>query len=318
MKPSFDMVNQHTDSDSDFMTEEEIKKNLKGIGKKRSPGKNRGRSRDIGKSDDVDPTPWIEPDHDIHQNPTQHVGHNHEFTYMHMEPVHKNQIYVKPGKVGSKRYHYSCDLLTDKWWEWFLKTPSSVNAFTNPGPYQDRLSKGVTNGFLFKDVDIKGEEIYVYFAAASAFQDNEVRTIVMNERAPLLVPVYNMSASEQDYPSLMQGVSEASKPKVLTDLILNDLRDVTHLSASFDGNIIEGCCVVRQKPFEITNIPKDNVHGIPEEKLQPPDHSIVTCHGGFWLLIRKEKLSSGDHLIRFSARSKNYEIAAKLFINVVA
>ena len=140
----------------------------------------------------------------------------------------------------------------------------------------------------------------------------------MNERAPLLVPVYNMSASEQDYPSLMEGVSNASKPKVLTDLILNDLRDVTHLSASFDDNPIEGCCVVRQKPFEITHIPKDNVHGIPEEKLQPPDHSIVTCHGGFWLLIRKEKLDSGDHLIKFSARSKNYEISAKLFINVVA
>jgi hypothetical protein len=286
---------------NDFMNEEEIQKNLKNkiqknlrrfAGKKILAGIKERRVEGI----EGDPLPWIEPDEDKNHMRTQHGKSKHRFTYRHMEPLDK------------ETKHYTCNTLTDKWFEWFLKTPASISAFTNPSQsYQDTSLLGGRNAFFFQD---KAYKVSVYFAAASPFQEPDIRTITMTKQAPLLVPVYNMSASTEDHPS-------KRREEKLKELIIEDLSGIIQLRAWFDRIPIEGCCVIRQKRLRVTNVPTDNVIGIPEDRLLKADHSIETCHGGYWLLIRKEKLTPGDHLLEFSALSKNYEMDAKMIINVL-
>ncbi len=288
-------------NDEDFMDEEKIQTNLKG-GINKNKDKLRatlnGRTILVGtKEIDIDklkgdPLPWIRPDHDL--TPQEHK-HKHEFTYPHSE------------RLGEKRT-YDCDMLTDEWYKWHLRTPASISAFTNPSQsYEDTSLLGGRNAFLFQDKD---NGISVYFAAASPFQEPDIRTITMTEQVPLLVPVYNMSASTEDQPS-------KGTPQGLTELIVEDLSGILELRAWFDRNPIEGCCVIRQSPLEVTNVPTENVIGIPEDRLLKSAHSIKTCHGGYWLLIKEDKLTPGDHLLEYLAISKNYELNVKMLINVL-
>lgn len=288
----------------DFMNEQEIQKNLKKriqenrnrLAKKNAErriwaGTKEKRIEDMNR--EGDPLPWIEPDDDENNVITQHGKTKHEFTYRHMEPLDKEE-------------KYTCDTLTDKWFEWFLRTPASISTFTYPSQsYEDTSLLGGRNAFLFHDNDTS-----VYFASATPFQEPDVTTITMTNQAPLLVPLYNMSASTEDHPS--KGTEEELK-----ELIIEDLSGIIQLRAWFDRVPIEGCCVIRQKRLRITNIPTDNVIGIPEDRLLKSNHSIETCHGGYWLLIKKEKLTPGDHLLEFMAYSKNYEMAAKILINAL-
>jgi hypothetical protein len=302
-------------SNEHFMSETMIKEKLEGgirrnkedlaqrlTGKKLLVGFREKRFEDL---DEGDPLPWIEPDEEENQDqyPTSHGKDNHEFTYRHMEHLDTEGV-------------YSCNLLTDKWFEWFLRTPATASTFTNPsGSYPSTSLLGGRNAFLFQDKqrlfkDDVRTPLSVYFAAAAPFQDPpDIRTITMTEKAALLVPVYTMSASPQDHPSM--------DTDALKQLIIEDLAGVIQLRAWFDRIPIEGCCVIRQSRLRLTNIPTDNVIGIPEKELLESGYSIETCHGGYWLLIRKKVLTAGDHLLEFMAYSKNYEIAAKILINVL-
>jgi hypothetical protein len=303
------------ESNEHFMSERMIKYNLEqGIlknkqnlakrlaGKKLLTGFRERTFEDL--KDEGDPLPWIEPDEDENHNPTLHAKDKHEFTYRHMESL-------------DKEGEHTCNTLTDKWFEWFLRTPASASAFTNPSEsYPGTSLLGGRNAFLFQDSDhsFKDDDdntkLSVYFAAASPFQEPaDIRTITMTEKAALLVPVYTMSASTQDHPSM--------DTEKLKQLIIEDLSGVIQLRAWFDRIPIEGCCVIRQSRLSLANIPSDNVIGIPEKKLIESHYSMETCHGGYWLLIRKEKLTAGDHLLEFTAYSRNYEIAAKILINVL-
>jgi len=221
----------------------------------------------------------------------------HEFTYRHHDMI-------PPGNS------YYCDTIVDKWFEWFLRTPASVNPFTNPrDSYQDIELSAHKNVFLFNSKNTR-----VYFTTVSPFQTPDLKTIIMTERLPLLVPVYNMLASSQFHPSLETDAE-------LTELITTDLAGVRgeKVEAKFDGTPFHGCCVIRKKSLTVTNVPKDNVMGIPEERLKDqPSSAVQICHGGFWLLIKEEKFTPGDHLLYFKAESKNYEIEAKILISVLS
>lgn len=319
----------NTSHHGDFMNEHEIQDALKGkieanrksfagkyltIGAKKKiviSDEASGDSKDTGSKKEGNPLPsqkegnplpWIEPDEDPRSNTTKHEDKKHQFTYAHMEPLDKQ------GK-------YTCDTLTDKWYEWHLKTPASISAFTNPSQsYEDQTLLGGANAFLFTDnthtFKDNGDKFSVYFAAASPFHEPDIRTITMLKQVPLLVPVYNMSASPQDHPSM-------NTDDELKDLIIKDLSGIIEINASFDREPIEGCCVIRKKRLHVPNVPTDNVIGIPEDRLIQSGNTIETCHGGYWLLIKKDKLTPGDHLLDFSAISKNYELNVKILINVL-
>lgn len=304
-------------NDEDFMDEYEIRDSLKDkIVENRGNLRERLRGRRISvgsrertiedENSEGDPLPWIEPDHDANQHRVTPHGEDkerHEFTYLHMESLDKDG-------------YYTCDTLTDKWYEWHLKNPASISGFTNPSHSYEGRSAFLfqDNDRYFKDTkdtkDTDEKRISVYFGVASPFQDPpDFRTITMVKQVPILVPVYNMSASTEDYTSIKTDDD-------LKKLIIDDLSGIIEIKASFDRIPIEGCCVIRKKRLSITNIPIDNVNRVPEDRMLEHGNSIRTCHGGYWLLIRKNKLTSGEHLLEFSAVSKNYEVNAKILINV--
>jgi hypothetical protein len=222
----------------------------------------------------------------------------HGVTYPHHDPI--------SGKKRQGKAIFNCDTITDEWFKWFFTVPGSMSPSANPGKlYGDRNSQGDRNIFLF---DQNG--VAVYFAAISPFQNPDVRTITLTRPAPLLVPVYNVSASLESYPTI-RGVSDLAK------MVKYDLSGVhgETFSAKFDQyDDLYGCCVVRENPLTIAGVPAENIFGIPEERLRKSNWTTQTCHGGFWLLIKEKYLTPGDHLLAFDAQSINYEVSARIHI----
>lgn len=235
-------------------------------------------------------------------------GRKNDFEKWYKPHAHHVMTYGHHDKIG--KGNYDCDSITDEWFKWFLTNPVPYNPFTNPlsaGSSLDSSPFGSRDLFLFERNGTK-----VYFTTASPFQKPDFRTITMTEKAPLLIPIYNMSASAADFPSI------GNNQNALVNIIKNDLSRLKGESvrASFDGDSIYGCCVIRKDPLKVT-IPKENVIGIPIDRLQKIDSEIGIFHGGFWLLIKENQFSSGDHLLSFEANSVNYEMEAKILINAL-
>ncbi len=219
-------------------------------------------------------------------------------------------LYGHHEKIGD----YNCNTLVDKWWEWAFTTAFGGSQFTNPfQPYALRMPFKMRSSINSKDPAVKDD---VWFLVASAFREPDLLRIITDSRNPILIPVYNMAASIQEYPSC-KGSSRESTEKNLVDLITSDLvgLDFEKLKVTFDGLNITGCCVIRNKSFEIRNVSSPRFMGILEDRLGR-DNSIQICHGGFWLLFKPEKASSsGDHLLYFDAKSINYETSAKVAVH---
>jgi hypothetical protein len=226
------------------------------------------------------------------------VNENNEFVYSHH------------AEFGGK----NCDELADDWFEWVLRTPGGANPIANPGVSYGQSNLGIENPFL-KNV---GGNDKIYFAGVSPFETPANWRLFLKERYPLFVSVYNMIASTDEYPSL-KGPDDPKNPELnngLLDLILKDLGGIYDMEARFDNEPFDGCCVIRPVPLEVANIPKDNIMGIPVERLGE-NNSVHIEYGGFFALMKVEKLTPGDHLLYFRAKSINYEIEAKLFISAL-
>jgi hypothetical protein len=217
------------------------------------------------------------------------------------EGGHSELVYGHDEPIGGRRGYYTCETIVDEWFRWFLTTPASSNPFTNPGD-----SYEVNNTFLMNKHGTS-----VYFATASPFREPDFKTITITKQVPILIPVYNMSASREDFPSLK------NRDNKLTELILKDLCRVETLNATFDGEHIHGCCVIRNKSGDFQIADKDNVIYLPDERLDRPVSTIHMCHGGFWILLREQYLDAGDHLLKFTSKSRNYEMDAKILINAL-
>jgi hypothetical protein len=217
-------------------------------------------------------------------------GDPHGFTYDH-------HTLIAPGNV------FNCETITDKWFQWFLSTPKEMNPFTNPG----NIGYSETNAFLFHK-----DSTFVFFVTASPFQKPYFARLVMTRRVPLLVPVYNIVTSPSFYKN--------KAAKGCLQMVKDDLKGIKKESveARFDDKPLYGCCVIRRAALPINDVPADNVFGIPETRLNKDANSTIgVYHGGFWLLIKASKFSSGDHLLYFKAESRNYEIEAKILITVL-
>jgi hypothetical protein len=198
----------------------------------------------------------------------------------------------------------TCEPATDEWYRWFITTPISQNPMVNPGDSMATPGTYGNNSAFLLHVGNSS----VYLTTATPYvEDTDVKRVIMTERAALLVPVYNVFASPELFPT---APSAADCERIIKD----DLVEIIDIAAKFDGKEIYGCCVLRTKvPITISNVPKDNIFGIPEHRMHK-DNSIDVYHGGFWLLVREDKLTKGDHLLTFAANSVNYEIKAKISI----
>ncbi len=164
-------------------------------------------------------------------------GDPSELTYDHMSPI-------SDVMDQNNNAIFDCDTITDEWFKWFYTIPGSMSPGEHPGTlYGDTNRYGA---FLFTNRNVK-----VYFAAVTPFQKPDIRTITITNKAPLLVPVYNVSASRESYPD--------KSDEDLLKLVKHDLSGVRPASfwASFDdydkdSNKLYGCCVIRKTPLMIT------------------------------------------------------------------
>ncbi len=74
--------------------------------------------------------------------------------------------------------------------------------------------------------------------------------------------------------------------------------------------------MIRSDPLPVDGIPPTNRIGIPKERLKN-GVSVDLLHGGFWLLIRADRIDSGDHFLYVRADSKTYQSEAKILINAI-
>lgn len=199
---------------------------------------------------------------------------------------------------------YDINAIVDEWFRWNLSIPTTENPIANLGTYFQ-----YANTFLFNK-----NNTLVYFVAVAPFQKPDFRRIIMTRKAALLVPVYKFHASRQDYPSLQND-------DALINLVEDDLKGILPggLEARFDGDdTIHGTIVKRQEqpPLEISSVPRNNLYAVPEDRLEAGSTTKI-YHCGYWILIKDDKLTPGDHLLWFKAESKNFEVEAKIFINAL-
>jgi hypothetical protein len=201
---------------------------------------------------------------------------------------------------------FNCNHLVDKWLEWALTLSAKVNPIAMSGAGYAPGILSAENAVFFRS---EGGKASAYFCAASPFHSPDNVRVVITEQVPVLTPVYFIETSKEENNKLDDNGR--------INMIKNDLAGIYELHATLDRKPIYGCCVFRDKPLEIPNIPKDNLFGIPADRLLDSDNKIHLMHGGVWLLINPNSLSSGDHLLHYTAKSNNYEIEAKILISAL-
>ena len=172
------------------------------------------------------------------------------------------------------------------------------------------------NPFLLKLT----EKDSVYLAGIGPFETPARWRLFLTDPKPrpLFVSIYNMVASTEEYPSL-SGPKDVNKPEQnnqLLDFVQKDLAGIYEMSATFDKEPFDGCCVIRAAPLRVENIPRDNVMGIPSNRFKT-NNSLEIVYGGFFALLKETVLTPGDHLLKFKANSVNYEMDASLFISAL-
>jgi hypothetical protein len=243
---------------------------------------------------------------EFQQHQKQEMSENHEDTtdilnWIKDEP--NSYTYRTDEIIG--RY-FSQSNLTDEWFYWVFRTPLTFSPFVGLDDLRSEKAPEIERNLF----ELDKKDTCVYLAATSPFLAQGVSIITMTRRLPLLVPVYNVSASSAMFPSLTSGHH-------FVDLLSRDLAGVTNIKSRFDGTDIYGSCILRKKPLTISHIPEDNLFGIPADRLKSNDFTIDVYHGGYWLLLREDLFSPGDHVLDFSAKSRHREIGNRLIIRTL-
>jgi hypothetical protein len=207
----------------------------------------------------------------------------------------------KKGSTSNVLDESYCNDAADEWWRWAMTNPIDVS------PFYGQIRPGLFVPYLFKESSSK-----IYMIGVSAFRTPDIIRVALTERVPLLIPIYNVIAAKEEYPRADRGKID------LKSIVIDDLRGLYALKATYDRQPIEGCAVIRDKPFKIEYVPRDNVMGIPEDRLGG-ENTINVSHGGFYIMLNPQSkaMARGDHLLWFEAKSVNYEIEAKVHISVL-
>jgi hypothetical protein len=202
----------------------------------------------------------------------------------------------------------NCNGLADEWMRWALTNPVSSS------PFYGTAHTEIAIPFLFKR-SVGVNEARVYMTGISAFKYPDVKRLVITEKFPILVPVYTMSAA---IPEQLWKVKNPGQNNLM-EIVIDDLCGIYELEAKYDNSDIVGCMVMRNDPLPIFNVPRDNIMGLPVDRLGDKN-SISICHGGLYLLLNPESsaMRSGEHLLTIMVKSINYEIYAKVHISVLA
>lgn len=99
-------------------------------------------------------------------------------------------------------------------------------------------------------------------------------------------------------------VYRSKKSEDLYELAQHQLDSTYKLEAKLDGRGIEFCRVSLEEPFEIRNIPEDNIFGLSADELRNCDYrlNMVGCFNVLFL----KPLSVGNHLLDITGYSPFY------------
>jgi hypothetical protein len=210
-----------------------------------------------------------------------------------------------------------CNDLIDEWWRCFLTYPFDTS------PLFASSQPGFASPFLFGKHESNINMAKAYMIGLCGFKSPDIRRIVVKEKVPVLIPIYNTSAAIEEHlwdPD-RRGVSveQSDISRTLTEIVVDDLCGLYEMVAEFDKKPIKGFTVLRNICYPVSNIPEDNVRGVPPERLSI-NRSMNVCHGGFYILLNpvSEAMRRGEHLLHFRALSVNYEIEAKVHIGILS
>jgi hypothetical protein len=197
-------------------------------------------------------------------------------------------------KIGLAQF-FDCDTAVDEWYKLNETIPLERNMLISKedsyiGEYEEAQS-----------VRVNKQGTILTFAAGPSYQKEFVRHVALTTRPDALIcPALIMITGPQHNPSLNSNIQWLK-------LILKDLFSTTRLEARFNGEEAHGCLVVRKKPLKIYGIPKENISGIPEDRLRETNNSLEIYHGGYYVPIKSELLDPGDHELVTIAEQANYK-----------
>jgi hypothetical protein len=139
----------------------------------------------------------------------------------------------------------------------------------------------------------------VWFLAGIQGTSSKTRSIIPSGSWEcILVPVYVMSASEDEFPKLSMDQ--------LKDLVKKDVDGVNKepnlFVATLDGSISLSNDIERMpiyEPFKIHNIPQENILGLDVD-------STTMISDGYWIYLDLGTISPGDHILHIRGEAPNY------------
>jgi len=182
-----------------------------------------------------------------------------------------NGIIVLP--TQGEQYGFTYEKWTEKWWQWALSIPESVN------PLLDATGKNCH----------QGQNGPVWFLGGTLKTDKVVRRCRISAEKALFFPVINEEISEGEA-LYIKDVYE------LVPIVKDDMDRVICKQAYVDGFYLKGLDEQRvaSQIFQV-NLPADNVYR-DIYHLQAGETNVAS--DGYWILLKP--LPPGEHVLRFS------------------
>lgn len=205
--------------------------------------------------------------------------------WYNFEHTHKG-VFSHTDKFGQAQY-FSCNEAVD---EYFKNTSYNMlppdNAIS-----QNSYQKGSTTSLR-----IEKQGTTLEFISLPAYGDPAFATLVMSTKPDvLIVPLVYFGAGKIFYPSIRSDIGQL-------ELVVKDLLSTQTLEATFDGQIVHGCTVIRKKPLKVyLSDLKNRALGIPEERITETGNFVEIFHGGFYLPFQPMSIKPGDHEVNTNA-----------------
>jgi hypothetical protein len=199
------------------------------------------------------------------------------------------------------------------WWNWFYSFeedhhPWTGSTYEYPRPCdqnQGRIPPSLRPAF--KSVQGGPRNRMWFLAGSYGHIMKTTRSILPPGYDHILVPVYNMSASKTEFP----GLSDTQLLK-LVDRDVNQVRQ-RGIIATFDGKAVTDHIFKRLSaftgPIDVEFMPEENILGADTENFK-------IYSAGYWLLLKDDLLTAGDHSLRIKGESSNYTSDTEFYLTV--
>jgi hypothetical protein len=176
------------------------------------------------------------------------------------------------------------------WHHWFFGIESKDNPSYGPSDYGNR-SIDYNQGRIPADWPPQtGRKVY-FLAGAAGTQFTTRSIIPAGGWQCIIVPVYIMTASRDEFPSVED----------LPKFVKNDVDGTKTRKATLDGQSIPDDRIERIQIYEPFTV------GLPDENildLDTPSTDMIS--DGYWIFLDPKQILAGDHILSVLGQSPNY------------